>query len=101
MRLRVWREAEEELAEAAEWYETRQVGLGIELVAAIDRALEDIAAAPLSHPRWRADRPYRRRTLDRFPYVIFFECAPDAVFVVAIAHARRRPGYWLGRKEER
>jgi hypothetical protein len=32
--------------------------------------------------------------LDRFPYVIFFAQERDHVLVVAIAHAKRRPGYW-------
>src|SRR5207237_42273 len=46
--LRVLREAEEELAEAAEWYESKRAGLGIELVASVDRAFDEIRDAPLS-----------------------------------------------------
>jgi len=38
--LRVLPEAEEELAEAARWYETKRVGLGVELVAIVDGAFE-------------------------------------------------------------
>ena len=40
MRLRVESDAEEELTAAAEWYESRRAGLGVELVAVIDGALE-------------------------------------------------------------
>ncbi|HEY6460223.1 MAG TPA: type II toxin-antitoxin system RelE/ParE family toxin [Polyangiaceae bacterium] len=97
MRLRVAPGAEEELAEAAAWYEARRPGLGIELVAVIDRELEEIAAAPSLHALWRTDRPYRHRAVRRFPYVIFFRAEVGEVFIVAIAHARRRPGYWAGR----
>ena len=97
MRLRIAPDAEEELAEAAEWYETRRAGLGVELVAVVDGALEAIVKAPLVHPLWKPDRPYRTKVLQQFPYVIFFRCEDDAVVVLAIAHARRRPGYWVGR----
>lgn len=45
MRLRVESDAEEELTAAAEWYESRRAGLGVELVAVIDGALEAIVAA--------------------------------------------------------
>ncbi len=44
--LRILPEAEEELAEAAAWYEARRVGLGVELIAVIDRTFEEIADAP-------------------------------------------------------
>ena len=96
-RLRVAPEAEEELAAAAEWYEARRPGLGVELVASIDGAFEEILAAPLSCAVWWPNRPYRKKIIRRFPYVIFFTLDDGAVIVVAIAHARRRPGYWVGR----
>jgi plasmid stabilization system protein ParE len=98
-RLYVAPEAEEELAASADWYESRRAGLGVELVATIDGALEEIMAAPLACPTWRADRPYRKKTVRRFPYVIFFDVRDDVVFVIAVAHAHRRPGYWVGRGE--
>ncbi len=95
--LRVLREAEEELAEAAEWYEAKRTGLGVELIAIVDRAFEEIQDAPLSHALWRVDRPYRRKVLTRFPYVIFFRAEDDEVEVIAVAHAKRRPGFWVDR----
>jgi plasmid stabilization system protein ParE len=95
--LRILPEAEEELAEAAAWYESGRAGLGLELIALVDRALEEISDAPLTCALWRDDRPYRRKILTRFPYVIFFRVEGDAVVVVAIAHAKRRPGYWARR----
>ena len=95
--LRVSPEAEEELAAAADWYEGRRPGLGAELVAEIDRAFEDLIASPLACALWRNDRPYRRKLLHRFPYVIFFRIDGETIRVDAIAHVRRRPGYWIGR----
>ncbi len=96
-RLRVAPEDEDELAATAEWYEERRAGLGVELVAIVDRAFEEVLAAPLSYARWRPDRPYRKKLVKRFPYVIFFTVEDDVVTVIAVAHAKRRPGYWVGR----
>lgn len=96
-RLRVEPEAEEELAAAAEWYEARRAGLGVELVAVVDRALEEVLAVPLSCPLWWPERTYRRKVVTRFPYVIVFTFEDEVVTVVAVAHAKRRPGYWVGR----
>jgi hypothetical protein len=75
-RLRIVPEAEEELGEAAAWYEAKRPGLGIELVAIADRAFEEIADAPFVYGLWRDDRPYRRKVLTRFPYVIFVRVDP-------------------------
>jgi plasmid stabilization system protein ParE len=95
--LRVLPEAEEELAEAAAWYEAKRTGLGVELIAVVDRAFEEILEAPLACTLWRDDRPYRRWILQRFPYVVFFHIEGEVVEVVAVAHAKRRPGYWAVR----
>ncbi len=65
-RLRVLPEAEEELAEAAEWYESKRPGLGVELVAIVDRTFDEILDVPLASALWRDDRPYRRKALTRF-----------------------------------
>jgi plasmid stabilization system protein ParE len=96
--LRVLPEAEEELAEAAVWYEAKRTGLGVELIAVVDRAFEEILEAPLACAVWRDDRPYRRKILARFPYVIFFQIHGDVVEIMAVAHAKRRPGYWANRE---
>ena len=38
----------------------------------------------------------RRLPLAGFPYHVVFEELPDRVEVLAIAHDRKRPGYWRG-----
>jgi hypothetical protein len=46
----------------------------------------------------------RRAVLDRFPFVIAFVVGPanaEAPLIVAIAHGKRRPGYWVARKRSR
>lgn len=39
----------------------------------------------------------RRRILRRFPYSILYTLDNDVVLVIAVAHQRRRPGYWRRR----
>jgi toxin ParE1/3/4 len=90
--------AEEELAAAAEWYESQEVGLGLELVIAVDKALDGLARDPRSCARWRDDRDYRMKVLDRFPFLVFYRVESDCIVVAAIAHARRAPGYWKKRE---
>lgn len=96
-RVRVDPNAAEELEHAALWYESQRIGLGVEFVAEFDQALDFIAATPLAAPVWKEDRPYRRKTLSRFPYCLFFLVEDEVVVVLAVAHTRRRPGYWLAR----
>ena len=96
--LRVLPDAEAELQSAAMWYEEKRRGLGIEFVAVVDRAFRAVLENPEACPIWRADRPYRRRFLKRFPYVVFFDIDAATVEIVAVAHAKRRPGYWLDRQ---
>lgn len=55
--------------------------------AAIDRCSETYAG----------EHDVRRCLLDRFAYLIVFACLTDETLVVAVAHARRKPLYWLKR----
>lgn len=103
MKLQLLREAKAEYKEAVNWYEQRLDGLGREFLDAVDAALQEIKQAPFRFPEVeniRTKRDVRRNRLQRFPYSIIYELGEDQVTVVAIAHARRRPSYWLRRKTE-
>ena len=93
--LRVLPEAEEELAQAAEWYEAKRIGLGVELVAIVDRAFNEVQDAPLLYALWRTDWPYRHKVLTRFPYVISFAPTVTRSRSSRSPTAKRRPGFWL------
>lgn len=98
--IRLAPEAVRELAEAAAWYETRREGLGREFAADVERALPELAKNPARFLRL-LDPPeelvVRRALLPRFPYAIVFMEMTNQIRVLAIAHLRRQPGYWLGR----
>ena len=70
-------------------------GLGVDFRKKVEVATQKIQAAPL---RWMAySKNTRRFLIRRFSYlVIFFEFA-DKIIIVAVAHGKRRPGYWHDR----
>jgi toxin ParE1/3/4 len=95
-------EAVAELAEAAEWYEARRPGLEVDFLTEFERVLPLIGTSPASFPRLMdlpADLGIRRALLPRFPYAIVFMDLGTEIRVLAVAHAKRRPGYWLNRVE--
>lgn len=93
-------EAVQELAEAASWYETRQPGLAIRFLLEIDQARHAIQSRPRTFPRLAntsVDLEIRRALLPRFPYALVFLELQTEIRVLAIAHAKRHPDYWLNR----
>ena len=104
MRLELHPEARTELRRAALWYDEQRSGLGDEFVAEVSAALDRIADVPESYPVWPRTRPagvaglmIRKAPIHRFPYVIAFERHEQHVLVLAVAHGKRRPLYWLTR----
>ena len=101
--VRVEPEAKQELAAAAAWYEERREGLGLELVAEVDAVFMAIARNPSRFPPYTRVTPelgVRRAAARRFPYSIAFIELSTVVRVLAVAHEKRRPGYWLGRLKD-
>jgi len=88
-------EAIAEARAAREWYESRSAAAGAAFMAELDVALERIEEAPGAWPRYLAAT--RRYLLRRFPLFVVFRETDAGVQIVAVAHARRRPGYWIGR----
>jgi plasmid stabilization system protein ParE len=101
VRLELHPDARAELRSAALWYDERRPGLGDEFIAEVSATLDRIGGAPESYPVWPCTRSagpsIRKATTQRFPYVIAFEKHEQHVLVLAVAHARRRPLYWLRR----
>lgn len=63
-----------------------------------------IAKHPRSFAEWQGKPGVRRVLLERFPFAIGFVVGPtnaEPPLIVVVAHAKRRPGYWLARKRVR
>jgi toxin ParE1/3/4 len=90
-------EADRELSEGALYYARESsADLGLAFIAEFERALDLLCTHPLLGAVWKRDR--RRFPLRRFPYSIIYYIKGDELRVIALAHHRRRPGYWTGRK---
>jgi plasmid stabilization system protein ParE len=88
--------AREDLNEAAAFYQVSVPGLGDAFLDDVERAIEDVCENPrIGAPITRA---FRRAVLRRFPFTIVYAERDDEIVIVAIAHDRRRPGYWRGRQ---
>ena len=88
-------EAQGDLLEAAEWYESHQPGLGERFIDALGKLIERITAFPLQFPE--LDEGVRRALLHRFPYAVYFVMANDGIVVIAVLHQRRHPDTWKER----
>jgi plasmid stabilization system protein ParE len=82
------RNARNDIAEAADWYEAKREGLGDEFLDKVDLALERIGTNPLGYRKVTGEN--RRCLLDQFPYALFFKIEDDAI-VVACLHLARNP----------
>tara|TARA_R110002072_G_scaffold59265_5_gene150999 strand:- start:27 stop:350 length:324 start_codon:yes stop_codon:yes gene_type:complete len=91
--------ARQEFVEAADYYEDKQVGLGDDFATCLEEALRRIGEAPkaCAPVPGVGDEEIRRTSVRRFPYHLVFLDLPDEARVIAVAHERRRPGYWRSR----
>jgi len=87
--------AEAELVDAVAFYESRRNGLGLDLERVARQAVQSIQADP-ERQALRRDGT-RRYVMERFPFVIHYVELPTMVWVLAFAHASRKPGYWRER----
>ena len=87
--------ARRELTDAAEFYDSEDLGLGGAFLDAAERAIAQIQAFPESSQVSLA--PVRTKVLSAFPFSVIYWVTDDAIVVLAVAHHRRQPGYWRGR----
>jgi hypothetical protein len=99
---RVLSPALEEIAQAATWFESQRAGLGNEFWLAVDAVLASIKENPLAFAKSEFATPdldFRFALVRRFNYVVHFLIETDEIQIAAVAHAARRPGYWLTRSK--
>ena len=89
-------EAEAEHLETVVYYETRRAGLGALYLAAFEQALDSVRD---NAHRYRIvhDPDIRRVPLARFPLSIIYREAGEKIEILAVAHHKRRPAYWIAR----
>jgi hypothetical protein len=98
VKLAFLREAEDEVNQAIAYYEEIEHGLGIRLKEETRRLGQWIGHNSTVPPFRPAG--YRRVNLKVFPYYIAYFILADTIWILAFAHCRRRPEYWIGRKQQ-
>ena len=88
--------AEAEFLESVGYYESKVPGLGGAFIEEFEALANLVGESPKA---WQVELPpdIRRAPLHRFPLSIVYRERPDDFQVLAVAHERRRPQYWLGR----
>lgn len=88
-------EAIAEATEAREWYFERSAAAADALMAELDEAIEQIGNAPHRWGQYLLGT--RHVVLRRFPFAVVYQYDGEIAYVVAVAHAKRKPGYWAER----
>jgi toxin ParE1/3/4 len=99
-RVRFEDEAAVEYRLAGRWYEERREHLALEFFDAVDAAIDQILDLPRSGspvPRMPTESSVRRIAVKRFPYHVIYLETKAQIRILAIAHDRRKPGYWKTR----
>jgi len=82
-------EAQLELGQAFDWYESQSDGLGLEFLLATQAAQESLKRNPELYQK--SYRDIRKALIQRFPFAIFYTCSKEIIFVLAVYHASRNP----------
>ena len=89
--------ADKEVDDAAAWYEEQAEGLSRDFLDELDRAVRLIRIYPLLAQQIEPE--LRRFLFARFPYSLIYGIDQETIVVIAVAHQRREPRYWLDRVE--
>ena len=88
-------EAGEEYTQAIQYYAALAPELGGRFYDEIERLIAEVRRQPDRFLRFSP--PARRALARKFPYSVVYLDQPDHVWIVAVMHAKRRPGYWRER----
>lgn len=95
MRVRLDPAAKLEIRQAALFYEDCREGLGQEFLDSVESAFEQIERHPAV---WRILKGrFRRYLLQRFPYGVIYVVDDGVIYIPAVMHLKRKPGYWVSR----
>jgi plasmid stabilization system protein ParE len=91
-------ESQAESREAIDWYWSRSPLASLDFADELKAALDRLRNAPQACP------PYlhgtRHIVLSQFPFSVVFRERLHDIQIIAVAHAKRRPGYWAKRLKQ-
>lgn len=90
--------AAEDIDEAATYYETEEIGLGLRFVNRVGEVRDLLEDTPQIFPI--KTKKTREADLGTFPYSLVFMEREKDIVILACRHHRRRPGYWYKRMKK-
>lgn len=88
-------EARNELEQSVDFYESQQEKLGLEFLKEIYYTIQRIMEFPESFSKLSTNT--RKCITNRFPFIVIYQLKKNEIFITAIAHLSRKPGYWQDR----
>ncbi len=77
------------------WYQGKADGLGEDFMNELESAYQAIIEFPQTWPKFQ--KGFRRFLLSKFPFSVIYRQNGNLIYVVAVMHNSRKPGYWLNR----
>jgi plasmid stabilization system protein ParE len=87
--------AQAEYDEAVDWYESRQAGLGLRFLGALQKTMQTIGEQPDRYPE--VEPRVREALVSGWPYCVYYQIHDDHVMVIAVFHSSRDPAIWQWR----
>lgn len=87
--------AKDELINSIDYYEEQQSKLGLKFLEEIYSSIQRIIEFPSSHPVYSKNT--RKCIISKFPFAVIYQIRKDEIFIAAITHLSRKPGYWVDR----
>jgi len=89
--------AEEEMTEAALFYEAVSSRLGTDFLDDVQRAINRLCDYPQAGEVITSG--FRRTLLHQFPFNLIYAIEQNVIVIIAVAHQSRRPDYWKSRAD--
>jgi len=93
--LRFHPEIVSEVKASYSWYQEQANGLGDDFLDELESAYQAISELPQTWPLFQGE--FRRFLLSRFPFFVIYREHDNSIYVIAVMHNNRKPGYWLHR----
>ena len=101
LRIRLHPDAAREVEQAHAYYAKVDPDLGEAFIRELELTFQNARRLPQSGRAWQGTEPGRRvYLLARFPFLVIARTTSSELRVLAVAHQRRRPGYWLERERD-
>lgn len=84
-----------ELEQSVEFYESQQSRIGLEFLGEVYSTIQRITEFPNAYPT--LSKNTRRCLTNKFPFAVIYQVKINEIFIVAITHLARKPGYWKER----